>query len=425
MFAGTFEPAPIGDVLQIFGLFLLIGIAHFASARGPFPRTFRLATIPLIVAAMIVSTRGLALTFAAVALLATALEKTPQRRLAPLLAGIGALLIAASDTLVLWDRMNTVFKLYLEAWLLFALAAAAWMHAPTTTSTARRFRVMLLAIPLTAAALTTLTGTYAMLRSHHVAGPRPTLDGQAYLERNRPDEAAAIRWLNSHVRGTPTLLEAQGAPYREYSRISMHTGLPTVVGWEYHLYQRAHEWKTIRQRQADVDRLYQSTQRKTVEELLRRYRIALVFVGSLEHHEFPVSGLRKFSEWTDLFSETFRSGDVRIFRVARRLSQSPANPEQVSCHPNRVAPQANRAATRVTPGHGELIKIHTGSLGTGNQLDIERETRGLHRSDHRRHGRPTHQLEATLRIAKGAQIECPHELSEHPARSPTTEGLRS
>ena len=44
-------------------------------------------------------------------------------------------------------------------------------------------------------------------------------------------DAEAIRWLQDNARGTPVVLEAHGDQYRWNGRISVYTGLPTVLGW--------------------------------------------------------------------------------------------------------------------------------------------------------------------------------------------------
>ena len=38
---------------------------------------------------------------------------------------------------------------------------------------------------------------------------------------------------------TPVLVEAAGPSYQEFGRVSMNTGLPIVLGWEYHVFQRS------------------------------------------------------------------------------------------------------------------------------------------------------------------------------------------
>jgi len=43
-------------------------------------------------------------------------------------------------------------------------------------------------------------------------------------------------WINKNIKGQPTILEAQGDSYTDYGRVSVNTGLPTVMGWT------VHEW---------------------------------------------------------------------------------------------------------------------------------------------------------------------------------------
>ena len=136
--------APVGRVLEIFGLFLLIGVAALISPRSGIPRAIRWAAIPVLTGAAFVSARTLALSFALLAVGGAVTGNSLRARLVPLLAAGGALLVATADTLVLWDRMNTVFKLYLDAWLLLALAASAWILDPRAS---RMHRVILAPAP--------------------------------------------------------------------------------------------------------------------------------------------------------------------------------------------------------------------------------------------------------------------------------------
>ena len=77
----------------------------------------------------------------------------------------------------------------------------------------------------------------------------PTLDGMAYMHLAEhhengatlqlADDYALIRWLQEEVAGAPVILEAQGpSEYRWGGRVSIYTGLPTLLGWRYHQTQQ-------------------------------------------------------------------------------------------------------------------------------------------------------------------------------------------
>ena len=50
----------------------------------------------------------------------------------------------------------------------------------------------------------------------------------------------------------------------------MNTGLPTVVGWPYHLVQQSRARADVEQRAADVEELYNTTDVNRAEQLLRK-----------------------------------------------------------------------------------------------------------------------------------------------------------
>ena len=75
-------------------------------------------------------------------------------------------------------------------------------------------------------------------RSGGFAGPA-NLDGLAFVARDRPEEYAALQWLNEHAGGEPgsppVIVEAvRGSFSYEYARFSSRTGLPAVMGWTGH-----------------------------------------------------------------------------------------------------------------------------------------------------------------------------------------------
>ncbi len=117
------------------------------------------------------------------------------------------------------------------------------------------------------------------------------------------------------------LLEAHGDPYQDFSRISMLTGLPTVLGWEHHVKQRGNPETEVVERREAVERIYSSREAAPIEHLLRRYHVGYVYVGWLERKTYPAEGLRKFDRATDLFERAYENPEVKIYRVIGGDSQ--------------------------------------------------------------------------------------------------------
>ncbi|MFL5761404.1 MAG: DUF2298 domain-containing protein [Thermomicrobiales bacterium] len=215
-------------------------------------------------------------------------------------------------------RMNTVFKFYLEVWILLALAGAIgtvvflvrygrslrWPGLELWVAVA----VILIAGGLVYPAL----ATPARLNDRFL-DLSPTLNGMAYMPdsvvgdqpENRPpvemplvDDYKAINWLLDHVKGSPVILEAQTPEYRWGSRVSVYTGLPTVVGWNWHQRQQRGGYEPlVEQRVAEVKFMYDNVVPfSAIEPLLDKYHVKYIYLGALERAYYDAAGLAKFDQ---------------------------------------------------------------------------------------------------------------------------------
>jgi YYY domain-containing protein len=247
-------------------------------------------------------------------------RQTPERyRMSLVLATFALGLTAACEFVFVWDRMNTLFKFYLDAWLLLGVACSPLLVELMRRSERTRPLTWVWRVAsggtLLVGIFTAVSGAYGAVTHRHANGPRFTLDGRAYLERKSPQEAAAIAWLNRNIAGIPVLAEAYGPSYSDYSRVSMNTGLPIVLGWDYHVYQRGHTWSEINRRKADVRTIYSAHDEAKVSAVLARYHVALIYDGPLERETYPGGNLANFERWTDLLTPVYENGGVTIFAV--------------------------------------------------------------------------------------------------------------
>jgi len=325
------------DFLTVWGVFLcaLIPFLYAAWVRelrredgklGAFRIVVVLAGLGVALGSLWLSTRSFALILFLLGLQVVLANKTDRRWRLPLAMATFAFAITAGCEIVyVWDRMNTIFKFYLEAWFMLALAAAfaaqtLWNSSLLGSRWGRRAWRAAMVVCASVGLFTAATAAVGILRTNRVNTPKPTLNGMAYLPLKARDEAAAYEWLNRNVRGIPVLLEAHGDSYQEFTRVSMNTGLPTVLGWGYHVFQRAHPWNQINLRKADIQLAYTTESRDIAAAILQRYRVAFVFVGALERRTYQGGNLERFREWTDLLTPVYQNPGVTIFAVNDRFA---------------------------------------------------------------------------------------------------------
>jgi len=324
------------DILTVFGFFFLLALVWWTSAaltrwKPAQDRSKRrgiaavLAIVLTIVAVQAIDA-FLAMGFLLFLSAMVWLAQDEDERLACGLAAAAFLLVLVPQHLYIGDRMNTFFKLYLEAWLLFAIATGVLVFGRSSRWEALGvgMRPAQLAVLLVfgASTFTGMTATRAAVSRHFARYSGPSLDGLRYLREDRPEEHEAVRWFSAHVPGTPVILEAQGPSYQDFARISMLTGLPTVLGWDYHVKQRGNTASDVQARQDDIRTIYEATDAAAIDQLLRRYRIAYVYDGWLERKVYSAAGLRKFGNTPNIFQLVYENPQARIYRVVAERSDA-------------------------------------------------------------------------------------------------------
>ncbi len=265
-----------------------------------------------------------------------------ERRAVLMLLTLGLALTLAVELVVLAgdiSRMNTVFKFYLQVWLIFsAIGGAAlvwsWESVRRWPSALRSAWLALLGMLVVASALYPPTAARAKIDDRFHEGQEPGLDGMAYMltatHHDREQELElvhdyhAIRWLQDNVTGSPVIMEANTYPtiYGWGNRMSIYTGLPAVVGWEWHTRQHragfAGATDEVRGRANDVITFYNTPMAQQAMDILTAYEVEYVIVGPLERAYYAPAGLAKFSPMTEAGSleEVYRNEGAVIYRVA-------------------------------------------------------------------------------------------------------------
>ncbi|MAU09249.1 MAG: hypothetical protein CL607_05465 [Anaerolineaceae bacterium] len=298
------------------------------------------------------------------------------------LAGFALALTLAVEIITITGdigRQNTVFKFYLQVWLIFSVvggAAFSWLFTSSDYWRAGlRFLwyiplmtlfVIAAMFPITATRARTLDryspssgfyhsvlpeetiedlaelyfvtpewlreannmpddaqpamgDTITIIPPSDLNEPATTLDGIAYMQyaAHHPlnSEAAVlinmdhdyniIRWLQENVVGTPVIIEGRN-PASEYTwtgRIAINTGLPSVLGWNFHQRQQRtfDPLPTMVQlREGNINYFYDTADIAGAVRILRTYDVRYIILSTYERIWSTSAGLAKFDIMVDM-----------------------------------------------------------------------------------------------------------------------------
>ncbi|HEV7759907.1 MAG TPA: DUF2298 domain-containing protein [Acidimicrobiales bacterium] len=252
-------------------------------------------------------------------------------------------------------RQNTVFKFGFTAWVLLALGASALAADLTCLDPGRGRRVVQGGLGVVATATLAFWPSAAPARLDARFAARPLgLDGRAWLHQGPVDVEAGgmppvdvtadeplVAWLRAHGRGGETLVEAVGPSYSWVGRVSVATGLPTVVGWGFHEQQQRRGYAaTVTARTAAVTALYTQPDATTALRVLAAYQPDYVVVGTVERALGTPAALDGLDDLPGL-SVAFRHGRSVVYRVehatvARELARIDADALRAAVEPTSI-----------------------------------------------------------------------------------------
>ncbi len=244
-----------------------------------------------------------------------------------LMIGLALLLTYGVEFVYLRDlfgtRMNTVFKFYYQAWVMLALAAAFGLSRLTGCSISVRSLPVGWAFkaPFLALALLLVAGSlfYPLAAIPSKAGEfrgKPTLDGLAYLRQGSPADVAVIEWIRANVPPGAVVVESSGGSYSPEGagRISMSTGNPTLLGWDFH----ERQWRgtaydgLVAGRPEALDQIYRTARAEDLPGLLEKWRVDYVVVGTLERRKFGI-GDAALVRFDRLLHRVYDKDGVRVY----------------------------------------------------------------------------------------------------------------
>jgi len=232
-------------------------------------------------------------------------------------------------------RMNTVFKVYYQAWLLLGLAGAYGLYywtarsAVARSASSSRGELRATALRIGNLAWWGLVGALVLASAYYPVGAvldrtgvlnqrhtldDNTLDGLAFIQTEDPGEYAAILWLRDKA-PWGRIVEAVGNDYSDYGRISSSTGLPTLLGWQGHELQWRGSSADFAGREEEVAQIYQSSDQDAVRRLLENYEVRYIYVGHRERTTYGDRTGDTFSGFDSYLRTAFEQNSVVIYEV--------------------------------------------------------------------------------------------------------------
>lgn len=218
---------------------------------------------------------------------------------ATLLFAVAYVLVLGTEFFYIQDifgnRMNTLFKVYYQAWTLLGIATAIalvslWREAGLSRGAARRLtRPALGVVVPVALAATVLYPVLSASDYRSIRGPVhwTGLDGMAYIGELAPGELAAMHWIRDNASEDDVLLEALGCSYQVNSGLptsgmSAFTGVPTVLGWPGHERQWHLGDVSILQEQQRRAGLFDQLYSLDGDPIRNEFGVTLIYVGPFE-----------------------------------------------------------------------------------------------------------------------------------------------
>ena len=222
-------------------------------------------------------------------------------------------------------RTNTIFRLYIAAWLLFGVGSICniSIHAEQFINRVchdRNKRIFEKIVPTAVIICTLLLILAAPLiewKTNYESYDRlQDFYGFAWLKRDYPDDYAAIEYLWKLPKKQYVLIEQEGWDYGYSARMSMATGMSAVLGWTHHeaIWRGDKPPGWYGERTGDVRTIYLQPERAL--EIMEKYKADFLILGALERKAYEIPD--DISAYPPDLVPVFTAGETTIYQRVQK-----------------------------------------------------------------------------------------------------------
>jgi len=218
-----------------------------------------------------------------------------------LLIFFGSLIMLFPEIFFIDSRYNTIFKFYYHIWIFWSISSVFIIQDLRKDKTFITILLILIILSLPMTIFATID------RFNQGMNDGISLDGLKYMQKYHPDDYALLMWARKNINHNEIILEASGDAFTYTSIFSSYTGLQTPVGWNNHVGIHHNIWPEDRMK--DVKIIYETDNQTLAFNLIKKYNISYVFVGSVELSKYSNMNLTKFTK------KVFYSNNEFIFKL--------------------------------------------------------------------------------------------------------------
>ena len=187
-----------------------------------------------------------------------------------------------------YKRSNTMFKLVYQAFIMFGISMGYILIRFVFLKEGKKQRkwgiIAMVVLLMTCGYFGTAVKAWFgdISKAENYKG----MAADCYIETEQPYDAVAIDWIKENIEKEQVILEANGDSYTIYNRVSVLTGIPTVLGWHTHEWLWHNDSTQVDARVADIQTIYTLQEEVVVRELLDKYNVSYIYIGTCEYEKY-------------------------------------------------------------------------------------------------------------------------------------------
>ena len=205
-------------------------------------------------------------------------------------------------------------------------------------------------------------------------------------------------WICENIDGSPIIAEANTFPilYGWGNRFSCYTGLPSVIGWDWHQrQQRGITSELVKKRIDNINLIYNSMSSEETYKMLKDYDVEYIITGGLERAFYSHEGIEKFSVMDGiLWDLVYENEETQIYRVKKDVVDFP------DITLPTPLPEPYLSLPPVNPFNPSGNEIAPGNLVQPRDLAIDEEN-NIYVADFRNHRIQKFDLSGNFIFARG------------------------